>query len=105
MVHRESLALIPVAHPLVFSHTVLTHFFDYSLARTNNVANFAVGADDITSASCEEAHCEVGQFVPCSGATRRRMNITSSISRPGDQQCAIVDVKDWGDLFFGSGVA
>lgn len=71
----------------------------------NNVGNFAVGENEITSASCEEAHCEVGQFVPCSGATRRRMNITSSISRPGDQQCAIVDVQDWEDLFFGSGVA
>lgn len=71
----------------------------------NNVGNFAVGPNDITSASCEEAHCEVGQFVPCSGATRRRMNITSSIARPGGQQCGIVDVKDWEDLFFGSGVA
>jgi len=71
----------------------------------NNVGNFAVGENEITSASCEEAHCEVGQFVPCSGATRRRMNITSSISRPGQQQCAIVDVDDWDDLFFGSGIA
>jgi len=42
----------------------------------NNVGNFAVGEDEITSASCEEAHCEVGQFVPCSGATRRRMDIS-----------------------------
>lgn len=73
----------------------------------NEVTNFAVGPDDITSATCEEAHCEKGpdQFVPCSGATRRRMNITSSISRPGDQQCAIVDVESWENLFFGSGVA
>lgn len=70
----------------------------------NNVGNFRVGPDDITSASCEEAHCEVGLFVPCVGATRRRMNITSSIARPGDQQCAIVDVDDWGGIFFGSGV-
>ena len=31
------------------------------------------------------------------------MNITSSIARPGEQQCSIVDVKDWEDLFFGSG--
>ncbi len=44
----------------------------------NNVGNFAVGPNDITSASCEEAHCEVGLFVPCSGATRRRMNISES---------------------------
>jgi hypothetical protein len=71
----------------------------------NNIGNFRVGKDDITSATCEEAHCEVGKFVPCVGATRRRMNITSSIARPGDQQCAIVDVDDWDDLFFGSGVA
>lgn len=41
----------------------------------NNVGNFAVGEDEVTSATCEEANCEVGQFVPCSGATRRRMNI------------------------------
>jgi len=71
----------------------------------NNVGNFAVGEGEVTSATCEEAHCEVGQFVPCSGATRRRMNIVSSISRPGDQQCGIVDVESWEDLFFGSGVA
>jgi hypothetical protein len=107
----------------------------------NNVGNFAVGPDEITSASCEEAHCEVGLFVPCVGATRRRMNIgecydgcatllllfffyeflwsffmiadkillntiaVSSIVRPNAQQCNIVDVKDWDDLFFGSGVA
>lgn len=42
----------------------------------NNVGNFEVGPDAVTGASCEEAHCEVGQFVPCSGATRRRMNIS-----------------------------
>lgn len=60
-----------------------------------------------TSATCEEANCEAGNpgtFVDCSGATRRRMNITSSIARPGDQQCSIVDIKDWDDLFFGSGL-
>jgi hypothetical protein len=45
----------------------------------NNVGNFAVGPDEITSASCEEAHCEVGLFVPCVGATRRRMNIGECI--------------------------
>jgi len=68
----------------------------------NQVSNFAVGPEDITSATCEEAHCEVGQFVPCSGATRRRMNITSSIARPGEQQCGIVDVDDlWGEILLG----
>ena len=47
----------------------------------NNVGNFAVGENAITSANCEEAHCEVGQFVPCSGATRRRMNIGKKSTR------------------------
>lgn len=65
---------------------------------TNSVGNFAVGPDDITSATCEEAHCEVGAFVPCVGATRRRMNIISSIPRPVEEQCQIVDV-DWQELF------
>jgi len=65
---------------------------------TNSVGNFAVGPDDITSATCEEAHCEVGAFVPCVGATRRRMNIISSIPRPVEEQCRIVDV-DWAELF------
>jgi len=62
------------------------------------MGDFAVGPDTITSASCEEAHCEAGQFVPCSGATRRRMNLTSTIARPGAQRCSIVDVN-WSTLF------
>lgn len=65
---------------------------------TNSVTNFAVSPDDITAATCEEAHCEVGAFVPCVGATRRRMNIISSIARPVEEQCRIVDV-DWEVLF------
>mmetsp|Transcript_22521 Transcript_22521/g.62549 ORF Transcript_22521/g.62549 Transcript_22521/m.62549 type:complete len:680 (-) Transcript_22521:149-2188(-) len=67
----------------------------------NTLANFEVGEDTITAAACEEAHCEAGNpghFVSCSGATRRRMNVTSSIKRPGAQQCSIVDV-DWAELF------
>jgi hypothetical protein len=67
----------------------------------NTVSNFQVQEDTITSASCEEAHCEAGNpgdFVFCSGATRRRMNVTSSIQRPGAQRCGIVDV-DWETLF------
>jgi hypothetical protein len=67
----------------------------------NTLTNFAVGEETITAAACEEAHCEAGNpghFVSCSGATRRRMNVTSSISRPGAQQCSIVDV-DWAELF------
>ena len=64
----------------------------------NSVSNFKVNNETITSASCEEANCEVGAFVPCSGATRRRMNVTSSIQRPGAQRCSIVDVT-WSELF------
>ena len=67
----------------------------------NAVSNLQVNDKTITSAACEEAHCEAGNpgyFVECSGATRRRMNVTSSISRPGAQRCGIVDV-DWEELF------
>lgn len=63
----------------------------------NKIANFTVSEDAITSATCEEAMCEE-VFVPCSGASRRRMNIKSGIERPIDEQCTIVDV-DWGELF------
>jgi hypothetical protein len=64
----------------------------------NRVGDFEVGPNTVTSAACEEAFCEAGQFVPCSGATRRMMNVTSSIARPGAQRCSIVDVV-WEDLF------
>jgi len=67
----------------------------------NAVSDLQVNADTISSAACEEAHCEAGNpgnFVSCSGATRRRMNVTSTISRPGSQRCGIVDV-DWAELF------
>jgi len=67
----------------------------------NTMTNFEVGPDTITSATCEEAHCEAnnpGDFVFCSGATRRRMNVTSEIDRPGAQRCGIVDVN-WANLF------
>ena len=67
----------------------------------NAVSNLQVNDKTITSAACEEAHCEAGNpghFVECSGATRRRMDVTSSISRPGAQRCGIVDV-DWEELF------
>eukprot|EP00804_Cyclotella_cryptica_P000041 CCRYP_013714-RA/>CCRYP_013714-RA protein AED:0.06 eAED:0.06 QI:468/1/1/1/0.85/0.75/8/1701/607 len=69
---------------------------------TNQVGNFKVGPDSITSATCEEANCEAGNpghFVPCVGANRRRMNITSDIARPGAQQCQIVDVHSWNEFF------
>ncbi|CAB9498216.1 expressed unknown protein [Seminavis robusta] len=74
----------------------------------NSVTNLQVGADDITPATCEEAMCEASEiteqygmgegFVPCSGASRRRMNVTSTISRPLDQQCRQVMVK-WEEFF------
>ena len=67
----------------------------------NTLGNFEVGEDTITAATCEEAHCEAGNpgdFVFCVGANRRRMNIQSTIARPGAQQCSIVDVA-WEDLF------
>ena len=53
----------------------------------NTVSNFQVNDDTITAATCEEAMCELA-FVPCSGANRRRMNITSTIARPGRQLCS-----------------
>ena len=67
----------------------------------NTVGNFNVKEGTITSAVCEEAHCELEDgpgsgrmgFVECSGATRRRMNIVSSIERPEWQQCLIVDAN------------
>ncbi|KAL7461511.1 hypothetical protein ACHAXS_001929, partial [Conticribra weissflogii] len=70
---------------------------------TNQVGNFKVSEDSITSATCEEAYCEAGPagyFVPCVGANRRRMNITSDIQRPGAQRCNIVDVHDWEEFFY-----
>ncbi|CAB9497039.1 expressed unknown protein [Seminavis robusta] len=72
----------------------------------NTVTNLQVGENDVTPSACEEAMCEATEitgyvgFVPCSGASRRRMNVTSSIARPGNQQCKIVDVPSW-ERFFG----
>jgi hypothetical protein len=63
----------------------------------NSVGNFAVGPGTITSATCDEAMCGP-TFVPCSGATRRRMDIKSDIARPAYQQCRQVQVN-WTDLF------
>jgi hypothetical protein len=67
----------------------------------NTVSNFQVGPETITSATCEEAMCELA-FVPCSGANRRRMNIKNTITRPGDQLCGIVDVN-WEEIFGNGG--
>jgi hypothetical protein len=70
----------------------------------NSVTNLQVGADDITPATCEEAMCEATEitgyegFVPCSGASRRRMNVTSDIKRPIEQQCTQVSIK-WEEFF------
>ena len=63
----------------------------------NQVSNFHVKLGDITTATCDEALCG-GDFVPCSGATRRRMNIISSIPRPENQQC-IVAQANWTEIF------
>eukprot|EP00547_Thalassionema_nitzschioides_P010035 CAMPEP_0194224566 /NCGR_PEP_ID=MMETSP0156-20130528/37792_1 /TAXON_ID=33649 /ORGANISM="Thalassionema nitzschioides, Strain L26-B" /LENGTH=329 /DNA_ID=CAMNT_0038956195 /DNA_START=575 /DNA_END=1564 /DNA_ORIENTATION=+ len=74
----------------------------------NKLTNYSVGENINTAASCEEAFCEVENspgsgemgFVECSGATRRRMNITGTIPRPIEQQCNIVDL-DWDEVFQG----
>lgn len=77
---------------------------------TNRLGNFSVSPDSITPATCNEAQCEQGnpgRFSDLSGASRRKMNIKSSIPRPLNEQCQIVDdipkddegYNDWG-LFF-----
>lgn len=74
----------------------------------NKMTNYSVGENVNTGANCEEAFCEMENspgsgeigFVECSGATRRRMNITSTIPRPIEQQCTVVDL-DWDDVFQG----
>ncbi|CAJ1949271.1 unnamed protein product [Cylindrotheca closterium] len=63
----------------------------------NKLTNFQVGPNEITSATCDEAMCGP-EFVPCSGATRRRMDIISTIARPLDQQCRIIN-QDWETIF------
>ena len=64
---------------------------------TNRFDSFAVGLNEITSATCDEAMCG-REFGSCSGATRRRMDIVSSIARPVDQQCRVIDL-DWAVVF------
>jgi hypothetical protein len=63
----------------------------------NNIGNFQVGLEHVTSASCDEAICGP-EFVPCSGATRRRMNIVSDIPRPIEQQCPVAE-ENWSEIF------
>lgn len=63
----------------------------------NEVSNFNVNPNDITTTTCDEALCGP-DFVPCSGATRRRMNIVSDIQRPQDQQCDVAK-EDWSSVF------
>lgn len=63
----------------------------------NKLTNFQVGPNEITSAMCDEAMCGP-EFVPCSGVTRRRMDIVSTIARPLSQQCRIID-QDWETIF------
>lgn len=62
------------------------------------LSNFTVDPKTITAATCEEAMCEM-EFVPCSGANRRRMNIDSDIGRPVNQQCTRVDASQWLSFF------
>mmetsp|Transcript_38602 Transcript_38602/g.87009 ORF Transcript_38602/g.87009 Transcript_38602/m.87009 type:complete len:699 (+) Transcript_38602:141-2237(+) len=77
---------------------------------TNRMGNFDVDPNAITAATCNEAQCEQGNpgnFAKLSGASRRKMNIKSSIGRPPDQQCQIVDniplttkgYNNWEDFF------
>lgn len=63
----------------------------------NKMTNFEVGPNQITSATCDEAMCGV-DFTFCSGANRRRMNIVSTIERPENQQCRIIE-QDWQTIF------
>jgi len=64
----------------------------------NTLSDLRVAPGTITSATCEEAMCEL-EFVPCSGASRRRMNIHSDIERPKNQQCTNVNGSQWVPLF------
>lgn len=80
-------------------------------AITNRMGNFQMQKTDVTPATCNEAQCEQGNpgnFAKLSGASRRKMNIRSSIAREPDQQCQIVDniprdaegrYNDWGPFF------
>lgn len=63
----------------------------------NEVSNFNVDPDDISTATCDEALCGP-EFVPCSGTNRRRMNIVSDIARPKDQQCTVAN-ENWSSVF------
>lgn len=78
-------------------------FIFLQAAVINQLGNFAVSLDEMTSAMCEEAWCEDKNafFVPCSGASRRRMNIKSDIVRPASEQCNNVPGGDsfWKALF------
>jgi len=60
---------------------------------TNQMHNYNVGPDTITLSTCDEALCGP-EFLPCSGASRRRMNIVSDIPRPSSQQCHVAN-EDW----------
>ena len=84
---------------------------------TNSLGNFQMAKDTVTAATCNEAFCEQGnpgRFAELSGASRRKMNIKSSIEREPDQQCQIVDpsiprdaegrYNNWGPLFEGIGL-
>jgi hypothetical protein len=67
-------------------------------AITNRLTNFEVASGMKNAATCEEAMCELN-FVPCSGANRRRMNIHSDIERPSNEMCKLVNEQMWATLF------
>jgi len=72
-------------------------FIFFQVIMINKLTNFQVGPDEITTATCDEAMCGP-EFVPCSGATRRRMDVISTITRPFNQQCRIIN-QDWATIF------
>jgi hypothetical protein len=64
----------------------------------NKLTNFEVASGVKNAPTCEEAMCEL-DFVPCSGANRRRMNIHGDIERPSHQMCKLVNESLWVNLF------
>ena len=99
--HEEDIGFSPQcsfywAHNVACSKKNCAFIYMQSLM-TNQVANFKVNANTITSATCSESACEAGPdgyFVKGVGANRRRMNIQSEIRRPAKEQCQIVGIQE-----------
>ena len=99
--HEEDIGFSPQcsfywAHNVACSKKNCAFIYMQSLM-TNQVANFKVNANTITSATCSESACEAGPdgyFVQGVGANRRRMNIQSEIRRPAKEQCQIVGIQE-----------